>query len=506
MVSSEQLFRLIKSLSKTEKGYFKKFSSLHIMGEKNNYVKLFDAIDQMREYDEEKVKEKLSGERFIKRLSSEKVYLNNLILKSMTAFHSSRSMDAQLHDRIRQIGFLFSKGLHEHGNKLLTKTILLAKKYDKPLVLLELATKQIDYMRSGNGVELFEANKKIRGQQAQILDNYKELIQYNFIASELFIHTEKVGLNARDKNDLEIFIKKFNSLLKNNKLHSESFHTMRLSLFCKFILYALQDNETDAYNSIKELVRHIESHTHLIDEDPRIYSTALNNLAICESALKKYKQADITLHKMHFFASQYSPLKNQVLSSAYNIELSMCLEARLYERGYKLMNRMQSELVKHNFFPPNKHLELNMYFFFASLNIVYGKYKAAAHFLNIVIGGENENLRSDIQSSARILRLIVYFELRDELYLEYLLRATYKYLLKKGSLYEFEKEILEFIKRRGKQNALPLEKEFKLLRNKLLIILKDPHERKAMIYFNFPLWLESKIKGTTILDLVKNKK
>ncbi len=53
--ASNSLHELIKSLNKSEKRYFKVFSSRHTIGEENSYIKLFDFIDKMDEYDEEEL-------------------------------------------------------------------------------------------------------------------------------------------------------------------------------------------------------------------------------------------------------------------------------------------------------------------------------------------------------------------------------------------------------------------------------------------------------------------
>mgnify|MGYP000023314336 CR=1 FL=1 len=56
MKPSNELFQLIKSLTKSEKRYFKLSSSLQ-SGEKN-YMKLFDIIEIQDEYDEPAIKQK----------------------------------------------------------------------------------------------------------------------------------------------------------------------------------------------------------------------------------------------------------------------------------------------------------------------------------------------------------------------------------------------------------------------------------------------------------------
>jgi hypothetical protein len=83
---SDDLYRLIKSLNKSEKGYFKKFAAKNEVGSKQNYIVLFDAIDRMEEYDEERLRVSLKKESFIKQLPVYKVYLFNLILKSLSLY------------------------------------------------------------------------------------------------------------------------------------------------------------------------------------------------------------------------------------------------------------------------------------------------------------------------------------------------------------------------------------------------------------------------------------
>ena len=45
MKPADTLYKLIKSLTKGEKIYFKKFSKRHVLGSGNKYVKLFDFDD-----------------------------------------------------------------------------------------------------------------------------------------------------------------------------------------------------------------------------------------------------------------------------------------------------------------------------------------------------------------------------------------------------------------------------------------------------------------------------
>jgi hypothetical protein len=84
MKPSTELHDLIKSLTKSEKRFFKLHSALQ-SGDKN-YLRIFDAIDKQKVYDEEALKKQFAKETFIKHLPSEKNHLYKLILKALRAY------------------------------------------------------------------------------------------------------------------------------------------------------------------------------------------------------------------------------------------------------------------------------------------------------------------------------------------------------------------------------------------------------------------------------------
>ena len=111
MKPSIELFKLIKSLSKSEKRFFKLSSSLQ-SGDKN-YLKIFDFIEKQNEYNEEKLKVEFSKEIFIKHLPSQKNHLYKLILKSLRSFHSEESVISILKQEIKNIEILYNKALYK---------------------------------------------------------------------------------------------------------------------------------------------------------------------------------------------------------------------------------------------------------------------------------------------------------------------------------------------------------------------------------------------------------
>ena len=75
-MSSLLLFDLVKSMTMSEKRYFKINSLKHVIGDSNDYIQLFDAIEKQDVYNEKL----LLKYPFVKNLSQEKNYLYRLYL------------------------------------------------------------------------------------------------------------------------------------------------------------------------------------------------------------------------------------------------------------------------------------------------------------------------------------------------------------------------------------------------------------------------------------------
>jgi len=107
MSQFDELFILIKLMSQAEKRYFKIFSKRHVIGQKNNYVVLFDIIDKLDKYDEKRLLAKLKKKQLSHNLSMCKSQLYNLILKSMRNYYDEKSIDRILTNSLWDVNFLY---------------------------------------------------------------------------------------------------------------------------------------------------------------------------------------------------------------------------------------------------------------------------------------------------------------------------------------------------------------------------------------------------------------
>jgi len=106
-------FDLIKSLDTAEKIHFKRHLP-HQSGKNDHiYVRLFDELDKMKEYDAERLKRKFKGEKFTKHLSASFKQLYDSLLISLVNYHTKKDDELIADEMIGEIKILLQKRLYK---------------------------------------------------------------------------------------------------------------------------------------------------------------------------------------------------------------------------------------------------------------------------------------------------------------------------------------------------------------------------------------------------------
>ena len=134
---SIKLFHLIKSLTGSEKRYFKLFVR-DTGGKTSKYIQLFEAIEKQETFDDEALRALVYPTEAIqsRKYSELKAYLYELILKSLQSYDEKTSVEYRLQHILSSIKVLFKRALFEDCKELLTKGTKLAKKYERFHALL----------------------------------------------------------------------------------------------------------------------------------------------------------------------------------------------------------------------------------------------------------------------------------------------------------------------------------------------------------------------------------
>ncbi len=504
MKPTAELFELIHSLSRTEKGYFKKFASLHVKGGENNYIKLFDAIEQQTDYDEEAIKIQFAKETFVKHLPSEKNYLQQLIMKSLRLYHAKTNLGKELRELIDYIEIYMDKGLYRQCEKLVLKAKKLAQTHERFMALAEIIKweKKLETTR-GNALNR-DKTWQLHNDTINAIQNELEVQQFFRIQDEMVSLVETMG-EARTKEDEDKANQKIEALLKIDKSKFNSALSSILYYNTLAAYYYFLGDYEKSYQSSKYYLTATEL-DYERSSDSSNYVNGLHNHYVSCHRTKRYDECYWLVDKIKSIPVNSTKGDETIFSRVFSIEIGLAISTGRFKELVLLVEADAEKILSmKNRMPVTAYF--NMLYQIGHVYFGAGRYSDALKWLNKII---NDTAADDVQyifCASKILSLLVHFEMGKSDSLEYIVKPTYRYLYKRKRLYKFESGLLNFIKTdipriSGKQELI---NAFKKFHDDLLKLEKDPYERRVFEYFDFISWLESKIENRSFADIVSEK-
>jgi tetratricopeptide (TPR) repeat protein len=505
MKPSEELFDLIKSLTKSEKRFFKLSSSLQ-SGSKN-YLKIFAAIDKQNEYDEESIKNEFKKETFVKHFPSEKNHLYKLILKSLRAYHADNSVSSILKQEIKNIEILYTKSLYQECNKFLGRAKKMAITHEKFYYLYELLSWEKILLEEAYEEGEFTMDlDKLIDEERNVIEKLRNLAAYHVLHSKIN-YVFRSGGYARSERDNQIIEEISNHPLIINKNTALSSRAATICYYIQgFCAMAKRDWTTSREKFGK--VKDIFDKNELIKKDiPKRYIRTLSNIIKCETEQGKYEEVHRLLAEMKELEGKkgFKTLDIEVLifkaSSLAELKLSQ-RQGRFQESVDKV--ELLLERVEEYSSRINKEQEIRFYYNFAYMYFGVGEYNKALFWINKVLNDNETNLRQDIYGYARLFNLVIHYELGNKELLEYIIKSTHRYLNKRNRAYEIESLIITNLKKLTKVYDKAEEKKLmeKMLPQFLKVIENDD-DSVILEYFDYEAWMRSKIDEVSFEEAVK---
>lgn len=500
---STKLFRLVHSLSGSEKRYFKVFAKKTTSQTSNKYLVLFDAIDKQSSYDEGALKYLIYGKKDLKtrKFSELKKYLYELILKSLQAFDEKTSIDYQIKSMLNNVRVLAKRSLYPDCKEILQKAKKLAYQHEHFLSLLEILKweKRLAYAES-NIAFLNNNLEAIITEEDKILSQINDESKYWSVFFRFLISLKKDAIARTDDK-----VKELNQYLNNPILKESYLPSTHRSAIIFHRIWGIYHSSTRSYEAYHrtntELIRLMESKPHFLKEDPSEYISVINNQIFCCGMLHKYSEVHQLLDKIQTVKPVTLDDEYKIFVLYYLNKMVLYTESGEFDKGVALIAEREAQVPKFK----KKLFNVNYYFLYSYLNFGVENYDASLDWLNKLLDMPPKLVRQDLQSVARIMLLVIHYEMGNLMLLEYLLRSTYRYLKQRNRLYKFEQLILRFIRRsRRAFSRVELTEEFITLKKDLEDIGKNhPSESAILRYFNFIAWLEAKIEKRTFAAVVK---
>lgn len=499
---STKLFHLVKSLSGAEKRYFKLFiNSKDAAG--NKYARLFDAIDSQAEFDDDALRQTIYGDEPVesRKYSELKAYLYDLVLKSLQAYDEKSSVDYKLKNMLLGVRTLFKRSHFEDCKELLGKAKKVALEYEDFNTLVELLDWEKKIAHSQTAIDFLDKElENIAREEASYLSAIRTFADYQNIFFSIYVSLRK-GVSRDEKQLRELKALMDNPLMADPD--NARFFKARVLYYRIYSLYYFSVADLDMfYETSKLLIGLIESKPLLLKEDVSEYISALNNHIISCGSLEYLDEVRETLNKLIEVKPITKDDEAKIHRQYFSNKFRLCITTGEFEEGRKELNR---HLKSIEYFGKEQFQRSDYYFQYFCIYFGCGDFAQALNSLNEWLSMPGNADRMDLQSFARILNLIIHYELGNTVLIESLIRSAYRYFRKGDMFFELEKAFINFFREEVKlMSKSEKKKAFIALKSYFGSFSHLPAYKKYNL-FDINAWIESKITGKSFAQVIREK-
>lgn len=498
--TTDQLLRLVATMSAQEKRYFKLCASFYNKKSGNHCLRLFELTERRKPNNSRELAEIVQDEPFAGQVAYIKNQLTEQVLDSLASYNSDKRTLITLYRLIEHADVLVERGLYQHAGKVLERARKKAEATDQYPLLLELLARERALLFR-HVTETFEADlAKIYARQLHILEMLQLIASYRQMADTMQIAASRyaVAPSTADRDSMNAIISALDAHGSERPLP----FTARLAEYNIRGTHALLTGDAAAaLEQFRDAVQLWQQHPLMIDEYPVQYLRYLQNYLNCLLDTNDSKEFAAVASEFRRRATATSETQFRFLKELWNIEFLFYLNRGDMEGAAGLIADIEQSLQA-----SGEHIEPASFITLCHNCIVYyfltGQYARCLAHINNLLGETRIDLKRDLLGFARVFSLIAHFELGNIDILDAQIRSARHYLKKLGAAGALEQTILKSIGALIGSSAGTRD-IFKALRSRLIEILHtggyEPSGLGEVLF-----WVESHLRRRPVQEVVAN--
>ena len=448
--AQDHVHRLVHSMSRAEKRYFKVFTGGRAAGGGGNQHRLFDAIAAMPEYDEQALLLRFKGEACTNRFAVTKRRLYESILRSLDAFHAEHSVDARLARQLHQVELLFQRALYEDAARMLHSAARMARQHDRQGVLITVMDLERRIRESNNYADTSTDDlQRLASEADAIRAEQAECDALWDLKSRLLMDLYRNGL-VRDAEGTE----QVKALLRHPLLGDpEHLRTAR----ARFLHHHVHSAAAFALGDLPACRDHLLANRELLmaqrdrfPDAPGMAMGVLSNLCHVQMRMAQHQEAAATLKEFRMLPARWDlpesdDLDLRLFVTSTSLELALHGQAGTFHEALALLPSMERRLAAME----SRLSAVRKAGFYYQIAYVYfgaGKHEAAQKWAQRLLNDVRIDDSAEIVCFGRILYMLCLWENGKTDLIPYVLRNTERFLQTRQRSYRAELLFLELMK------------------------------------------------------------
>ncbi|MGB2152804.1 MAG: hypothetical protein ACPHVX_02435, partial [Flavobacteriaceae bacterium] len=452
----ENLFVLIKSLSKSEKRQFKLYAGRMGSNLDSKFLSLFSLLDKMDVYDEKIILKKDFVTK--QQLSNLKAHLYRQILISLRLNPSQQNKRMQIREQLDFATVLYQKGLYNQSLKVLDRAKTIAVKFEEKYAAFEIV--ELEKVIESQYITRSMSNRTEElVQDATYFSNQNHISsQLSNLSLELYERLIKTGY-AKSDDEFRSVTKFFLERLPKFSFDDLGFRE-KLWFFKAHVWYSLLTQDfLSSYRYSTKWVGLFAEQPDMISSHPVFYLQGNNYLLESISLLKYPVKFREVLKKMLQTVNAEDFPENDNLSALvflyeYNNRFNLYFLEGNFKEGQEIIEPLLIKIEEYKG-QIDEHHVMMFYYKIACLYFGSNDFEKAIVYLNRIVNNKKLKMREDLLCFTRLLNLIAHYEAGFDYHIDQHIRDTFKFLLKMGDLHEVQKSLIRFVRKLG--NIYPHE-------------------------------------------------
>lgn len=505
-MSPTALVKLIRSLSSSEKRYFRLQSKKQ--GGSKEYLLLFQLIDSESNSDIRQLKQEFRKRSPAGSWENTCIYLGSSLVDGLVRAKKEKDVFFSLLHQLQEIRILKERSLDEEAFRQTKKVGRMAAKYQLHWIEYICYREELQHYSDNNFagvndqalVTLQMKGKDILKSLSHIHEHYSlyELLHYRLI------HTGKIASEEGRKKLNDLMLSEM--VLVASK--SKSFISQKLHLLFQSYFFTVVGDYHSALKSFYQLNALLEKNQDFLDNPPLDYLSALTGIIESLYMLEKAGARDriggvaadagggamaggvdatYYLDKIRNLDQPVYPeyFRFLVRKTAFSREIQILLRAGQPEEARHLVDTIPAAVFD-NYPLVDEEKQCELYFFCSLTSFQLRDWKKAHLHLREIMNRLRLPEQLLISRAIRLLNIVIYYEKRDLLHLEYELRSYRRYFTK---LMKTEKLVFRIVGANpSHRRLLSLPAGQRKVQADLDAIAADKYEQQLLRYFDLVAW------------------
>ncbi|MDX2001485.1 MAG: hypothetical protein SFW35_03585 [Chitinophagales bacterium] len=486
MAEQNELFQLIKSLNRNEKGYFRKFTKLNSENEDNNYLRLFDAIDAQEVYDETEIREFFKEQKFVQQLHVTKNYLFKLILKSLRNYNSTTTASIQINELLTETEVLISKQMFKAAKKHLQKARKLALESCKNnyLPIIQRWEDGLHIANRFQDIDDHEFNS-FRQSFLETFDDIKTTAEYEMLYAQLIrLYAKKRTVkNPNDKLEFDAIVQ---HPLIANPPKSIGLYTKMVRLDLLAFYYSANADQKTYAEVNDQILKLLSAHPEYTHHVPYSLIHALQNTINAYTAVGNFAEVPALINRLSALKPRFERDRISQAAVLLNVQISYYLRTGQFSDAKNYIETNSAHIEKVLAALP-AYSRYGQKLKLAAIYIFSKDYDKALLHINQILQAK-EIMQFSLYEEAKVWSVIAHYELKNYALMPHLLLSLTRLLIRKKRHTPFEQVFLQNFR---KLSSLKNEQD-------ILHFLKRFHEDLKSTISNNPSFITSEQKEISL--------